>query len=384
VLSEDERDADLGTLAAELGRLHVFKGEMELATTRIEAAIEIAEALWLPELLSQALNTSGLIANYRGRSEQAMALITHSLNLALEHDLSEAALRAHINLGDLLDRRDRYEDAIELHRRGVALARKIGHRQFEWPLLAELSYCLMRAGSWQEALNVIADIPEQEIGSSVLFNVLLEVAVFRGDLTEARRLLSLGENTKDSVDLQLRSAYGSASALVLHAEGDHEGALAASEETLATTQLLGAGIGADAKIAFGEALGAALALKRTDKLEDLLARIEAIQPGRRPPFLRALHARFRAHLAAARGEQQTVEAGFKSAAAIFREFGLLFQLAVTQLEHAEWLITAGHTNEAQPLLTEAHQTFERLQATPWLERAAQSTPAKRQPEAAIS
>jgi predicted ATPase/class 3 adenylate cyclase len=384
VLSEDERDADLGTLAAELGRLHVFKGEMELATKRIEAAIEIAEALWLPELLSQALNTSGLIAHYRGRSEQAMALITHSLNLALKHDLSAAALRAYLNLGDLLDRRDRYEDAIELHRHGLALARKIGDRQFEWLLLGELSYCLMRAGRWQEALNLAAGIPEQEIGDTSVFGTLLQVAVARGDLTQARRLFSLGENTKDSADLQQRSLYSGASALILHAEGNYEAALVASEETLATAQLLGAGIGADAKIAFGEALGAALALKRNDKVQDLLARIEAIPIGQRPPFLRAQHARFRAHLAAARGEQQTAEAGFKTAAAIFREFGLPFQLAVTQLEHAEWLTTGGHSNEAQPLLAEARQTFERLDATPWLDRAAQATPAKRQPEAAIT
>ena len=67
-------------------------------------------------------------------------------------------------------------------------------------------------------------------------------------------MLSLGADIKDSADLQERSFYASANALVLHAEGDHESALAASEETLATMQLFGCGVGADAKIAFGEAL----------------------------------------------------------------------------------------------------------------------------------
>ena len=49
VLTGDEPDADLATLAAELGRLHFFKGEIDLAAERIDTAIEIAESLWLPE-----------------------------------------------------------------------------------------------------------------------------------------------------------------------------------------------------------------------------------------------------------------------------------------------------------------------------------------------
>ena len=61
---------------------------------------------------------------------------------------------------------------------------------------------------------------------------------------------------------------------------------------------------------------------------------------------------------------------FRAAAALFREFGIVFHLAVAQLEHGEWLAAQGRSDEAQPLLAEARETFERLQATPWLERSA--------------
>jgi hypothetical protein len=47
-----------------------------------------------------------------------------------------------------------------------------------------------------------------------------------------------------------------------------------------------------------------------------------------------------------------------------------FYLAVTQLEHAEWLVTQDRPEEAEPLLGDARETFERLQATPWLDRLA--------------
>ena len=98
-------------------------------------------------MLSQALNTQGLIASWGGRSEQSLALLKHALELALEHDLAAAALRAYNNLGDLLDRRDRYEEAIELHRSGLALARKAGDRMKDWRLRASSRWCLQRAAA---------------------------------------------------------------------------------------------------------------------------------------------------------------------------------------------------------------------------------------------
>jgi class 3 adenylate cyclase/tetratricopeptide (TPR) repeat protein len=370
VLSGDEPDDDLATLAAELGRLHFFKGEVELAARRVETAIEIAESLWLPEVLSQALNTQGLIASFSGRSEQSLALLKHSLELALEHDLAGAALRAYNNLGDLLDRRDRYEEAIELQRRGLALARKAGYRFSEWRLLGELSYYLQRTGQWAEALDLAAEVPENQLTSALASSFArIAIASARGDTAEARRVLASFSGLKDSADVQDRSGYAAISATVLRAEGRHEEALAATVEALAASELLGPAPGADTKNALSDGLESALVLGRLDTVEELLGRIDAIPPGRRPPFLAGLAARFRARLAAARGQSDGVEQGFKTAAAVFREHGLTFHVAVTQLEHGEWLAGEGRAEEAQPLLAEACEIFERLEATPWLERA---------------
>ena len=46
-----------------------------------------------------------------------------------------------------------------------------------------------------------------------------------------------------------------------------------------------------------------------------------------------------------------------------------FYLAVTQLEHAEWLTAEGRNGEAAPLLDEARSTFGGLGAAPWLAQA---------------
>ena len=47
-----------------------------------------------------------------------------------------------------------------------------------------------------------------------------------------------------------------------------------------------------------------------------------------------------------------------------------FRLAVTQLEHAEWLMQEGQSPQAEALVDEARATFERLRAKPWLARVA--------------
>ena len=61
-----------------------------------------------------------------------------------------------------------------------------------------------------------------------------------------------------------------------------------------------------------------------------------------------------------------------------------FWLALTELEHAESLIGEGRADEAEPLLAEAREIFERLKATPWLERAAHASPPERDAEALAS
>ena len=47
-----------------------------------------------------------------------------------------------------------------------------------------------------------------------------------------------------------------------------------------------------------------------------------------------------------------------------------FWLAVTLLEHGEWLTDQGRGNEAEPMLAEAKDLFEGLRAQPWIERTA--------------
>ena len=127
LLADEEPDADLATLAAQLGRLHLFSGAHDLAAARIEFALVLAERLRLPEQLSQALNTKAVLLEFQGRHEEAMALVRHALKVALDNDLSASALRAYNNLGAFLFGNDRYAEARELQS-PVTRARPAGGR----------------------------------------------------------------------------------------------------------------------------------------------------------------------------------------------------------------------------------------------------------------
>jgi tetratricopeptide (TPR) repeat protein len=90
---------------------------------------------------------------------------------------------------------------------------------------------------------------------------------------------------------------------------------------------------AEAALAMGDSERAASALT-----DELLSRPDA------GPIVQAQATRFRAAVAADRGEHERAQDDFKRATASFREYGTPFELACTELEHAEWLVSQGRTD----------------------------------------
>ena len=372
ILAEEEPDADLAALAAQLGRFMFFAGQLELASQRIETALGIAEALSLPEVLAQALTTKAMVLTSHGRKQEGLALMRFALDTALEHDKPSAALRASYNLADTLAQVDRYDEAIELVRDGLIQARRIGNRYWEWSFLNQL-YPHYALGEWNEALEMIAQLPEdqwrearQALGAVASVGVLLRV--HRGNLREAARLVEAFEELETSADVQEQSLYACGKARLLLAEDNPGEALRIAESALAVRENLGF-TQEYLKELDVTAAEAAIALGDTGKLTELVATVDAVPLGSGSHFLRAHSARFRAHLADREGEAAEVHRLFRGAAGLYREIGAPFYLAVVQLEHGEWLTALGRAKEAEPLLSEAREVFERLEAAPWLERA---------------
>jgi class 3 adenylate cyclase/tetratricopeptide (TPR) repeat protein len=365
VLVEDEPDEDLALLASTLALAYWFGGRLEEAAAKAELALDIAEPHAYPEPLTRALRAKAGIANSRGHYEETEALLTRSLEIALAHDLASDAGTCYFWLSDRCFQRDSYAEALGLLDQALALTRKIGSRPQEWAVLAERTYPLFMLGRWDEAEAVAAEFTQEQIDAGGTMLSLLqsgvEIHAQRGDVEGASRMLQMFSRIEDSIDLQERGTYSGSRAVLRRAEGRLREALTDAEATIEASTTFGIA-SQSAKQGIVEALEAAFVLGEPAKIEELLGSIEAVPPGTRPPYLEAHAQRFRARLA-------HDVAGYGSATALFRELDLPYYLAVTLLEHGESLVGQGQAAEAEPLLAEAMEVFERLAATPWLERA---------------
>jgi predicted ATPase/class 3 adenylate cyclase len=374
-LPEDEPEDELAYLLSQLARWLFFAGRYELCDERNEHALDIAERLWLPEVLSHALNTKGLLALEQGHMETARALHRRALEIALENDLPGATMRGHTNLGSLEARLGNLAESDEQTLRALELARRVGDREAEWFQLGNLCESYLLSGKWDEVVQIYGEIPPGfETRAHGLHMQMAEIARHRGDPGSARTAFESTSALAESASLQDRLVYVVSEFHALVAENEPQRALRVVEEARDELLALPDGFWIDLLI-----VEAALAIGDVERASEALVTVDAVPPGTAGPVVRAQTARFRARVETLRGEVQRAEDSFKQAAAAFAEYGLVFLLACTQLEHAEWLVSVGRDEHAQPLLEEACEMFERLHATPWLERAERARAGERVP-----
>jgi class 3 adenylate cyclase/tetratricopeptide (TPR) repeat protein len=368
-LHGEEPDADVAEASAQLGRFLILGDALDEAVPHLELALELAEALALPEVLAQALTSKSTIYTRANRLEESRILLEGALATALTNDLPSAAIRASNNLAVVFESSDQFAAAVETTAQGILISRRIGDRVWEANFLNGTLSAVSILGRWDEAYARAAEaeeiLPESSQLATMVPVFLCGIDCARGDLETARARLETYAWLNDVDSTQARVQYQLHLAQLLRLEGNARAALDMLEPVLAMREL---GITyLTTKLSFVEALEAAFELGDHARLEELLATIESLRPGERPPMLDAHARRFRAK---ASGN----EAGFTAAVTRFRDLEMPFWLAMTQLEHAELLSEQGRGAEAEPLLAEAREIFERLEARPWLQRTAALAP----------
>ncbi len=242
LLADEPADADLVSLACQLGRLHLFSGAPDLATPRVEFALSLAEAYYLPEQLSEALNTKSVVLAFQNRREEALALVERALKVALDNDLPTSALRAYNNKAAFLLGVDRIEEARVMLASALELARRVGNRSWECSVLAGIAYGMAVSGEWDDALGIAEELNEIEtygINVSGRVTYAVSILVNRGELEAARQIMESISAAKNSEELQARSAYAWAEASLLFAEGHYEAALEAADRSVADRKGIG-------------------------------------------------------------------------------------------------------------------------------------------------
>jgi predicted ATPase len=376
LLSRDEPDEDVAMLAAELARLHNFGGDAALALERLDFALAYAEDHELPEVLSQALNTKSLIL--AARPHESRALLNEALAIALEHDLTAAALRAYNNLVVSSYTSDRPDEAGRLAREGLELARSRGNRQFTAALAAmTCNSMIFNDGDWDAAFAFademlprgLATVPSVQVSHVALAYTALQ----RGEADVALEHLSLVSAVVETRDLQQR-ANGLFKKMVLAlVEGRPADVL---EPARAQVELaVGMQLQTFASFSLELACEAAVAASVPGELTDVTAPLEPLSEARRTRRLNAALGRARGHVAAAAGEMDAAAEAFTSALAAARNLGYAPTLAPVLVDYGSWLASVDRVAEAEPLLAEARELWEPMRAVRWLERIDAALPA---------
>ena len=369
VLEDDYPDESTAMLAERIARSLLFTGHLSEAFEMVERALAMGEKMVFPSVMSQAFNTKALIFTALTRPQEGILLLRHALQIALDNDLGEAALRSYNNIGAIMNERDQHQEEYDSSSDGLELARKLGNKPWEEGMtIGKMTPCLY-LGLWDECFTIRDEAVQLGIdfrGSafSAEWMMIVPVHVWRGELDEARQLLT-DFSYADAEDLQTRQTWHACNSLASRAEGKLEDAISSGEIAFSLRTEMG-NRAPGTKEAFVHLLDACLESENFAKAEEVMAVVRGMGPGEVTPFLRAQYRRFDALIGASRGSDPT--AALREVIRDLDALQMPFWKAVGSTELAEWLMEHDREGEAAPLAKEARATFEQLRAAPWLER----------------
>ncbi len=366
----DRLDPEVAAVSVVLGRALSFLGRYEEATSAIDRALGIAQALKLSAVLCDALVEKGLICLYTGRAEEARLLLLGAQEIAERDGMANSLYSSVSNLSNLGMMWD-VPEAAEQSRAALALNRRRGNRYTESLASGNLLSVLILLGRLSEADELLAELlgdSEDRPGLLYLRYRQLGMAVVRGQASAARRYTDQYARLKPSGDTEIDALHQSAQVIAALAEDDAEEALAIGRSALPGVIDTLTAASEPVRDMWPAMLQAALQLASVQDAQALVDLLSAQPPGHIPPFLEAQLARGRALTHALAGEQETVEADLTSAIQRFDSLGYRYWEAYTRTDLAEWLIGQRRASEADPLLEEAARTLRPLGARPALER----------------
>ncbi|HEX2883270.1 MAG TPA: AAA family ATPase, partial [Candidatus Limnocylindria bacterium] len=198
-------------LAAQLARARSVLGDDREALHWAEDALTAAERLGVVAVATDLLITRGTARMSLGEHEAGMADLRAAIVRAEEGSVPRTELRARNNLAWAL-MADDPAAAFETARQGLELATELGLGDFALPLADLATAAAVEVGSWDWALETIADLQQRGVGDA--YGILLSATVatirsLRGEpapLAELDRYEPLSADTDAQVAATARLA----------------------------------------------------------------------------------------------------------------------------------------------------------------------------------
>jgi len=372
----------LSSLAASLWRANDMDATMSLAARAVRAAREAGAV----QQEAESSITLGSVRGYLNADDAGLENLRAGLTLATDIGAHFTALRAYVNISDVLELLGRHEEAAEAAREGIALADRVGlARSLGAFLTGNLAESLLRLGRWGEAeqlaTRAVNAMPEGVFAATVL-QLRAELAVMTGryrdadaDVRAARR--ALGQTRDEQYALTLLYA----DALAALGQGDP-----AAARRLTAGGLADYGGAMSSRYVWpllwlaarAEADEATRARDRREEIPDGAAARRRELASRAAEMAtpsissRGYRALVTAELARAAGEadpEPPMVGAWSAAARAWQAAAEPYPLAYTWLRLAEAAVAAGDRQEAGRAIRQAHALASRVGATPIAEEA---------------
>jgi class 3 adenylate cyclase/predicted ATPase len=350
----------LAELAARRAQLAFLTDDFHRAREQAELALSIADPRQLHSVVAEALLTKAIALYYDDRLTEAGALMRLGLQVAVENDLAEQALRGYYNLADFSMLNGDPSESARLLELGVALARERGDRAWERELLAQTTQRQAFSGDWDEALGVGRALREalHDEAGRVALTIAPLVHAARGELSELAEWSEPPAAESEWHELALMETIGRA--IALRALGRHEEAKPIVSGIVPEL----ARINNSTKALYvSDVVEMLFEYDRIDLVQTLMPAPDVRVPVGIGGQLERARALLQLRNAEPRGEQTLVEAIKR-----MRAGGSPFALARGLLDLGELMSNGERPQEAAPMLHEARGIFVTLRATPWAER----------------
>ena len=359
-------DPDRDTVRAldQLATVAVFSGSADADQLSAEA-LALGQDLDVDAgLLGGLFLTRGIYLGLAGRRPQAIAYIREAARLVAQAGDTLSLGRTFLNLAHELSQTDSAA-AAEAARTAVGHLRRTGARDYLAVGVANLSQALLMLGDWDAAeaeLGQAADV-DGLASNEILVVHQAWLAAVRGDADRAQTLLTALPDLHASEEPQAQALLALVEAFSAAARPGLEETLRRARATLAYADAVGAAHEATCW-AWPLAARTAWELADTATSGDLLAMLDAYQPGQLPPMLRAERDLARARLASENGDE------LAAAIASVREQSTPYYLAYALLDYAGELGRRGQPEAARAAVDEATAIAVQLRCQPLLDRAA--------------
>ncbi|MEA2444611.1 MAG: hypothetical protein QOJ12_1903, partial [Thermoleophilales bacterium] len=381
LLPAEPPTVELAVVLASLASTRLVLGKMVAAREVGERALAAARGAGARPQEASALITIGSASGYLSEPEDGLPAIRDGLRVATEIGDQYAAVRAYVNMSDILQGAGRHAEASATAVEGLELASRVGLvDQFGVILTVNAAEPLYRLGRWREAEDLLA--PSIELNppsprSRYLYVLRAEIAAGRGRYDDAARQLELTLRvTAEGLDFQHGALIAPFEAELMLDLGERASARAAVAGALADERVRAVPRYAAPLVWLGLRAEADAATEARDRRTDPDAEIAA-----RAAELTAIADGLESHspesrgyaaLVAAERERLAGEAGteaWQRATVAWREAGDVQRLAYALVRLAEAQLVADDRPAATAAVREAAEIAGRAGAEPLAQEA---------------